>query len=187
LLYPNYLCVFRADQEVYDDVVDYGLDPDFRPPIQTCGIYRPPTRQSVVPGSYVVFHGYYTKDRRHLVKGWMRVGEKISYLKALEHFGDRPNVIVRELTDHEARQPKLLAEVSWKCKPLQQESLRQYGTVSPRFLTTIDVKGRVYVQLMRTITKSTTGSASGYSRGRKYNSNVASWPGRVCGNRGFLI
>lgn len=144
--YPNYLCVFRADQEVHDDVVDCGLDPDFRPPIPTWGICRPLTRRSVVPGSYVVFLGYYARDQRYFVKGWMRVGEKISYLEALKRFGNRPNVIVRELTDRKVQQPRPPAEVGWKRKPLQQETLRRYGTGSPRFLTTIDLGGRVYVQ-----------------------------------------
>ncbi len=144
--YPNYLCVFRANPLVQDDVLDCGLDPDFRPPIPTWGICRPSTRRSVVPGSYVVFLGYYAKDQSYLIKGWMRVGEKISYLGALERFGYQPNVIVRELTSHEARQPKSFAEVRWKRKPLQHETLRRNGTDSPQFLTTIVLKDRVYVQ-----------------------------------------
>ena len=29
---PHYLCVFRADENKNDDVLDLGQDPDFRPP-----------------------------------------------------------------------------------------------------------------------------------------------------------
>ncbi len=78
----NYLCVFRADPSIVDDVVDLGFDPDFRPPVATWGICRPPTRQHVKVDSYVIFLGYYPNDRRYLVKGWLRVGKKISYLDA---------------------------------------------------------------------------------------------------------
>jgi hypothetical protein len=76
----------------------------------------------------------------------MRVGEKIGYLNALERFRDWPNVIVRELTGHQARQPKSFAAVRWKRKALQQETLHRYGTDSRRFLTTIHHEDRVYVQ-----------------------------------------
>ncbi len=140
---PNYLCVFRADQAVHDDVVDLGHDPDFRPPVPTWGICRPPTRRSVGVGSYIVFLGYYDKDQRYLVKGWMRVGEKISYLEALERFSNRPNVIIRE-----APQTKSSAPVLWtrKHRDLQKLTRDRYGTDRPLFLTTIHVEDQVYVQ-----------------------------------------
>jgi len=73
-------------------------------------------------------------------------GREDQYPSALERFGDRPNVIVRELKGDEARQPKSLTVLGWKRKPLQEETLRQYGTDSPRFLTAIDLGDRVYLQ-----------------------------------------
>jgi len=125
---PNYLCVFRADQEVHDDVVDLGQDPDFRPPVPTWGVCRPPTRRSVGVGSYIVFLGFYKQDQRYLVKGWMRVGEKINYLEALRRFGNRPNVIIRE-----APQTKSSAPMSWtrNHKDLQKLTRDRYGTDRP--------------------------------------------------------
>ncbi len=140
---PNYLCVFRADQEVHDDVVDLGHDPDFRSPVPTWGICRPPTRRSVGVGSYIVFLGYYKEDQSYLVKGWMRVGEKISYLEALKRFGNRPNVIIRE-----GPQTKSSAPMSWtrKHKDLQKLTRDRYGTDRPLFLTTINFKNQAYVQ-----------------------------------------
>lgn len=138
---PNYMCVFRADQAIHDDVVDLGHDPDFRPPMPTWGICRPPTRRSVREGSYIVFLGYYKEDQRYLIKGWMRVGEKISYLDALKRFGNRPNVIIREVP-----QTKSSAPVLWKRKDLQKKTRDLYGTDRPLFLTTIHVEDRAYVQ-----------------------------------------
>jgi hypothetical protein len=143
LPYPNYLCVFHADQEVQDDVVDIGHDPDFRPPVPTWGICRPDKRHSVEVGSYIVFLGYYKEDQRYLVKGWIRVGEKINYLEALKRFVNRPNVIIRE-----APQTKLSTPRSWKQKhkDLQKLTRDLYGTDKPLFLTTINFKNQVYVQ-----------------------------------------
>ena len=55
----NYICVFRADPNVDDNVVDLGQDPDFSPPVPTWGICRPQVRAKWVSvGSYVVFIGY---------------------------------------------------------------------------------------------------------------------------------
>jgi len=55
----NYLCVFRADPDIDDDVVDLGQDPDLSPLVSTRGICRPQVRAKWVSvGSYVVFIGY---------------------------------------------------------------------------------------------------------------------------------
>jgi hypothetical protein len=37
---PHYPCVFRAAEDVTDDVIDLGQDPDFRPPAATWEICR---------------------------------------------------------------------------------------------------------------------------------------------------
>jgi len=144
--YPNYLCIFHANPDVHDDVVDKGLDPDFRPPLPTWGICQPGKRHSVDVGDHIVFVGYYEDSQRYLVKGWMRVGEKINYLDALQRFGNRPNVIIRE-----AKLPIVSAPARWtnRHKALREETLRRYGTDSPAFLTTIECNGQAYVQLDR--------------------------------------
>lgn len=137
----HYLCVFHADQEIHDDVVDLGHDPDFRPPVPTWGICRPDKRHSVDVGSHIVFLGYYKENQRYLVKGWMRVGEKIKYLEALKRFGNRPNIIIRQ-----APQTKSSALISWKHKDLQKLTQNLYGNDRPLFLTTINYNNRVYTQ-----------------------------------------
>jgi len=141
---PNYLCVFRADPDVVDDVADLGRDPDFGPPLPTWGICRPSTRRSVKVGSYVVFLGYYPNDRRYLVKGWLRVGDKIGYLNALERFPDRPNVIIRDDTAVGDRAPTMRG---WKREDLREEVKGRYRTVEPDFLTRIHQGTRTLVQL----------------------------------------
>jgi hypothetical protein len=143
---PNYLCVFRANPEISNNVVDLGQDPDFQPPVATWGICRPPTRQSVRIGSYVVFLGYYPRypiDHRYLVKGWIRVGEKIGYLEALERFPDRPNVIIR---DNASIQSHGSISRGWRRADLQEETERRYGTDEPDFLTKIQLNDRILVQ-----------------------------------------
>jgi hypothetical protein len=124
--------------------VDLGFDPDFRPPVATWGICRPPTRQHVKVDSYVIFLGYYPNDRRYLVKGWLRVGKKISYLDALEHFPDRPNVIIRDSAATGDQAPTIRG---WKRGDLQEKAKRDYGTIAPDFLTQIRLGTRTFVQL----------------------------------------
>jgi hypothetical protein len=141
---PHYLCVFRAAEDVTDDVVDTGQDPDFRPPVATWGICRPNIRRSVRAGSHVVFVGYFPAARRYLVKGWLRVADSIGYLQALERFPDRPNVIIRD-ADTVAGLPAVAR--NWKRADLRDEAFQRTGTLAPSFLTTIDVDGRRLVQL----------------------------------------
>lgn len=141
---PHYLCVFRADENITDDVVDLGQDPDFRQPTATWGICRPNIRRAVRPGSHVVFLGYFASADLYLLKGWLRVSESIGYLQALERFPDRPNVIIRE-----AAAVTGLAAVprGWKRPDLRQQAQEQTGTSESGFLTTITTSGRTIVQL----------------------------------------
>lgn len=141
---PNYLCVFRADSDVVNDVADLGRDPDFRPPLATWGICRPLTRRSVKVGSYVVFLGYYPNDRRYLAKGWLRVGDKIGYLDALDRFPNRPNVIIRDDAAGDDQSP---TNRGWKRGDLWKETKDRYGTAEPNFLTRIHQGTRTLVQL----------------------------------------
>ena len=139
---PNYLCVFKADPHVTENVVDLGLDPDFRPPAATWGICRPLTRRSVELGSVVVFLGYYADGRHYLVKGWLQVTDKIDYLDALKRFGDRPNVIVRRASNPEVAS----VERTWKRTRIREEVIRRYGSETPAFMTTLHVNGLTLVQ-----------------------------------------
>jgi hypothetical protein len=138
----NYLCVFYADPKVGDDVVDLGRDPDFSPPVPTWGICRPAVRSKwVKQGSHVVFVGYYGANR-YLVKGWIRVGEVLTYADALERFPSRRNVIIRPLeeTEYAARTP------SWKRKDIAVAVEAKFGNRPPAFLTTIHSGNRTFVQ-----------------------------------------
>ena len=139
---PHYLCVFKADRHVTDNVIDLGLDPDFRPPMATWGICRPLTRRSVRVGSVVVFLGYYPNGRHYLVKGWLQVTDKIDYLDALERFGDRPNVIVRRACYPDV--PSV--ERTWKRTGIREEVVRRCGSETPAFMTTLHVNGLTLVQ-----------------------------------------
>jgi hypothetical protein len=141
---PHYLCVFRAAEDITDDVIDLGQDPDFRPPTATWGICRPNIRRAVRPGSYVVFLGYFPATRQYLMKGWLRVAESISYLHALERFPDRPNVIIRD-ADAVAGLPAVPR--GWKREDLRDQAWQKTGTLTPGFLTTIDLAHRHLVQL----------------------------------------
>jgi len=138
---PSYLCVFHAAEGMEDDVRDLGEDPDFRNPA-TWGICRPNTRRAVQLGSHVFFLGFLRNPTRYLIKGWLRVGEKIGYVEALERFGDRPNVILRDRDHAESasrRQPY------WKNEELRAQSEAWYGP-EPSWLATIKVGSRVFVQ-----------------------------------------
>jgi len=141
---PHYLCVFRAAEDITDDVIDLGHDPDFRPPAATWGICRPNIRRAVRPGSYVVFLGYFPGTRRYLMKGWLQVAESISYLKALDRFPDRPNVIIRDASTVEGSPA---VSRGWKRENLRERARQQAGTEEPDFLTTINLAGRHLVQL----------------------------------------
>jgi hypothetical protein len=115
----HFLCVFIADTNIKDDVVDVGNDPDFSKP-PTWGICRPDVRRSerIGKGSYVVFVGSYPRlnaEKPYLVKGYMCVEEKISYLDALDRFatlenGNKKNVIVRYREDTSTE------HIEWKPK-----------------------------------------------------------------------
>jgi hypothetical protein len=136
---PNYLCVFYADESTVDDVRDLGLDPDFADP-PTWGICRPNVRRAVQPGSTVVFVGYLRTSKRYLMKGWLRVGQKINYLDALDRFPDRLNVIVRRPAGRPSRRP-----ATWYRPGFQQEAEHRFGT-EPSWLGTIKVGETILVQ-----------------------------------------
>jgi hypothetical protein len=125
----NYLCVFHADPGVDTDVIDAGSDPDFSPPSPTWGICRPNLRRAVVPGSGLVFVGYYRASRTYYLKGWFDVGEVIGYEDALYRFPTRRNVIVSRAY-HLGRQ----GEVAWKRDDLRVEVEKRHG-LAPQFLT----------------------------------------------------
>lgn len=63
---PHYLCVFRAAEDITNDVIDIGQDPDFRPPA-TWGICRPNIRRAVRPGNHTVFLGYFPSTGQYLL------------------------------------------------------------------------------------------------------------------------
>lgn len=139
----NYLCVFRANHEIGNDVADLGQDPDFSPPVPTWGICRPQVRcRWISVGSYVVFIGYYSETRTYLLKGWFRVGEIISYPEALERFPDRRNVIIRD----KVNSPSKLANMAWKRDDIRCHVQAKYGDRIPEFLQTIQSDGCIYVK-----------------------------------------
>ena len=137
---PHYLCVFRADSSVPDDVRDLGDDPDFRKPAPTWGICRPGIRHGVVPGSYIVFLGL--AGGSYLLKGWFRVGEKLGYLEAMERFAGRPNVIVTDRKPVEL----IAAHAQWKRQDLREVAMQKWGTDRPEFLTSIRLSDRTLYQ-----------------------------------------
>jgi hypothetical protein len=141
---PHYLCVFRANEDITNNVIDLGQDPDFRPPAATWGICRPDKRRVVRPGSFVVFLGYFPRAEQYLLKGWLRVGESISYLEALERFPDRPNVIIRDAQGVAGIAP---VPRGWKRQDLRDQVHEKTGTSEPEFLTTINMEDRQLVQL----------------------------------------
>jgi len=97
-------------------------------------------RRAVQLGSHVVFVGYLRSSKRYLVKGWLRVGQKISYLDALYRFPDRLNVIVREPDGRPSRRP-----TTWYRPVYQMEAERRFGA-EPLWLATVKVGERTLVQ-----------------------------------------
>jgi hypothetical protein len=136
---PDYLCVFYADEATKDDVRDLGQDPDFSDP-PTWGICRPNVRRAVQRGSYVLFIGYLRISKIYLVKGWLRVGQKISYLDALDRYPERLNVIVRESSGRPSRR-----RATWYRPKYQLEAERRFGT-DPAWLGKVRVGERILVQ-----------------------------------------
>lgn len=139
----NYLCVFTANPEIVENVVDIGQDPDFSPPCPTWGICRPQIRSRWVDvGDYIVFVGYYGNER-YLVKGWFRVGEKITYLDALNRFPTRQNVIIRfsEIGSLSKRNVQ-----QWKREGVKRKIEQRYSTSIPSFLTTIRLGNMLLIQ-----------------------------------------
>lgn len=138
----HYLCVFYGDPQINGDVVDIGLDPDFSAPAPTWGICRPAVRSRwLVKGSHVVFVAYY-RPERYLVKGWIRVGELLTYTKALDRFPSRRNVIIRTLD----RISPPARPTLWKRKDIGVAIEAKYGNRPPTFLTTIRSGNRTFVQ-----------------------------------------
>lgn len=139
----NYLCVFRADPDIDDDVVDLGQDPDFSPPVPTWGICRPQVRARWVSvGSHVVFVGYDPERDTYLLKGWFRVGEIITYPEALQRFPNRRNVIIRL----ESKGLSATENVAWKRRTVRCQVEDKYGSTIPEFLRIIRSGSRTYVQ-----------------------------------------
>ncbi len=72
------------------------------------------------------------------------MAESISYLQALERFPDRPNVIIR---DAEATAGIPAVARGWKREGLRDQAWQKTGTLTPGFLTKIDLPHRRLVQL----------------------------------------
>ncbi|MFZ3071759.1 MAG: hypothetical protein WA162_00755 [Thermodesulfobacteriota bacterium] len=140
----HYVCVFHADNNNKKNVEDLGKDPDFSKP-PTWGICRPKVRaQWVSRGSCVVFIGKKVEKEgeKYILKGWLRVGEKISYLEALERFPKKRNVIIRQKNNTTTRNK--IDE--WKRSEIKNRVREKYYYKIPDFLTKIKVGRKVFIQ-----------------------------------------
>jgi hypothetical protein len=131
----NKLCVFKAQWEG-DKLIDVGNDPCFDH-LPTWGICRPNIRKSLIIGSRVFFIGYVKDENKYFVKGWMEVGEKISYIEALNRFPNKENVIISKENNHR--------ELKWRYKELKQ-FYTQLETKNTDFLAQINSKEGVFYQ-----------------------------------------
>lgn len=136
----SYLCVFTANPQVKDNVEDKSKDPDFSEPA-TWGICRPQVRVKwTTPGSHILFIGLLREQKKYYVKGWIRIGERISYIEALKKFPKRPNVIIRP--KGRGKPP----EIKWKRQTIEKFIQKKYGAKIPQFLRSIKVGKQVFMQ-----------------------------------------
>jgi len=108
----KYLVTFIADETVKNGLRDVGDDPYFDN-LPTWGICRPNYRKSISVGDILFFLGFLKVRNQYILKGWFEVGEKINYLKALERFPNRRNVIVSRETNN-------LREIKWRYRDLKR-------------------------------------------------------------------
>jgi hypothetical protein len=83
-------------------------------------------------GSHVVFVGYFKDTGAYLVKGWLKVGEIISYVEALERFPTRENVILRVASPKSVNRQ---FPAKWKRRYIRQQVEKIFGQEVPQFLT----------------------------------------------------
>lgn len=127
----HWLCVFWINEAILDDVIDVGEDPDFSDPVPTWGICRPNIRGALRKGDSVTFVGFARTARRYLYKGSFTVAESLTYVKAVQRFPTRRNVIIRG--------PEAGAHASdkWTSKRLRERAVAELGTPTPTLLTHI--------------------------------------------------
>lgn len=136
----NLLCVFTANPEITNDVIDVGCDPNFSEPFFTWGICRPDKRYTIKKGDYLFFLGKVIKPRKYIFKGFFQVGEILNYNEALLRFPNRQNVIITK------NKSDINRIIKWRYQEKENKCKEVFGNIIPEFLFNIKTTKGVYYQ-----------------------------------------
>ena len=134
--YQSYIVVFIGEyigNKIYDIG---GDDPCFCDP-PTWGICRPNVRGDYLQVGKTIFFLACIKDtKEYILKGWLKVGEKIDYLEALSRYPKRMNVIIANQNNTSGR------KILWGNSHLK----KKYGENPPNYLLDIIVAQGTFYQ-----------------------------------------
>lgn len=133
----SYLVVFHVDESDPERMIDISDDPCFESP-PTWGICRPPTRKYISIGDFLFFIGYYKSKNKYYVKGYFKVGDKISYPVALKRFTNRSNIIISK--------KRFTSNTKWLYSKLEKIYKTKFDNEIKTWLLEINSKEGVFYQ-----------------------------------------
>lgn len=129
----SYFIVFHGlgnpSTETY--IKDISDDPCFDTP-PSWGICRPPTRRSIDIGDFLFFCAYYKSTKEYFIKGYFKVGQKVSYDTALALYPSRLNVIISKTNNFSSR------TVQWRYSQLKKQYQKSKGHTIQNWLFEIN-------------------------------------------------
>lgn len=142
----NYICVFKMDLTVENDIIDIGMDPDFE--TGTWGICRPNIRycRFVDDGCTIVFIGQSNNDEYYF-KGFLNVNEKVNCIEALANYPNNKNVIIKEI-DKDELETSLKNDIGRKADKLHKKKhYKEYSIDNIKnCFGFIEFNGNFYIQ-----------------------------------------